>query len=125
MYTQTQLAESGKGEMLIPPIRAAATIGFTIAPCSLGFVIIAVSEQLIRAIMVGDDPEMLMSNLQNQFPNHPIEIIEKEDAGLVARVVNLIEHPDKMLELDLDIRGADFPQSRSFLQALGSCRHPR
>jgi hypothetical protein len=41
--------------------RAAATIGFTIAPCSLGFVIIAVSEQLIRAIMVGDDPEMLVS----------------------------------------------------------------
>jgi hypothetical protein len=45
--------------VLIPLIRAAATIGFAIAPFSLGFVIIAVSEHLIRSIMVGHDPEML------------------------------------------------------------------
>src|SRR5271154_5235443 len=70
MYTQAsdpRLAESARGEVLIPLIRAAATIGFAIAPCSLGFVIIAVSEHLIRAIMVGDDPEMLVSDLQNSF----------------------------------------------------------
>jgi AraC family transcriptional regulator of adaptative response/methylated-DNA-[protein]-cysteine methyltransferase len=107
--SNTDCTETVTAQRLIPFIRAAATIGFAVAPCSLGFVIIAISEHLIASIMVGDDPEMLMSNLQNQFPNHPIEIIEKEDAGLVARVVNLIEHPDKMLELDLDIRGADFP----------------
>jgi hypothetical protein len=94
MYTQTsnlQLAERGKGEVLIPLIRAAATIGFAIAPCSLGFVIIAVSEHVIRSIMVGDDPEMLMSDLQNQFPNDAFEIIENDDAELVAKVVNVIE----------------------------------
>ena len=45
--------------MLIPLIRAAATIGLAIAPFSLGFVIIAVSEHLIRSIMAGHDPEML------------------------------------------------------------------
>ncbi len=55
--------------MLIPLIRAAATIGFVIAPYSLGFVIIAVYEQFIRSIMVGEHPEMLESELQNQFPN--------------------------------------------------------
>lgn len=38
--------------IIIPLIRAAATIGFAIAPGSLGFVIIAVSEQLVRAMMV-------------------------------------------------------------------------
>src|ERR1700684_2105414 len=93
MYTQTsnlQLAGSGKGEVLIPLIRAAATIGFAIAPCSLGFVIIAVSEHLIRSIMVGDDPEMLMSDLQNQFPNDVIEIIENDDAGLIAKVTDTL-----------------------------------
>jgi hypothetical protein len=97
MYTQTsnlQLEESPKGRVLIPLIRAAATIGFAIAPCSLGFVIIAVSEHLIRSIMVGEDPEMLMSDLQNQFPNAAIEIIADEDAELVAKVVDLIKHPD-------------------------------
>ena len=110
MYTPTSnlhLAESTKGDVLIPLIRAAATIGFAIAPCSLGFVIIAVSEHLIRSIMVGDDPEMLMSDLQNQFPNDAFEIIENDDAGLVAKVVNLIERPEQASELPLDIRGTD------------------
>jgi AraC family transcriptional regulator, regulatory protein of adaptative response / methylated-DNA-[protein]-cysteine methyltransferase len=114
MYTRTsnlQLAESGKSEVLIPLIRAAATIGFAIAPCSLGFVIIAVSEHLIRSIMVGDDPEMLMSDLQNQFPSDAFEIIENDDAGLVSKVVDLIERPEQALELLVDIRGTDL-QSR-------------
>jgi AraC family transcriptional regulator of adaptative response/methylated-DNA-[protein]-cysteine methyltransferase len=111
MFTSTSTAhpaEAGAADVLIPLIRAAATIGFAIAPCSLGFVIIAVSEQLIRSIMVGDDPEMLMSDLQNQFPNDAIELNEHDDAGLVAKVVDLIERPDKALELPLDIRGTDF-----------------
>jgi AraC family transcriptional regulator of adaptative response/methylated-DNA-[protein]-cysteine methyltransferase len=110
MYTQTshlQRAHSAKGEVLIPLIRAAATLGFAVAPCSLGFVIIAVSEHLIRSIMVGDDPEMLMSDLQNQFPNDAFEIIENDDAQLVAKVVDLIERPEQALELPVDIRGTD------------------
>ena len=89
--------------MLIPLIRAAATIGFAIAPFSLGFVIIAVSEHLIRSIMVGDDPEMLMSNLQNQFPNDAFEIIGGDDAELVARVVGSIERPDAVFKLPVDL----------------------
>ena len=93
--------------MLIPLIRTAATIGFAIAPCSLGFVIIAVSEQLIRSIMVGDDPEVLVSDLQNQFPNETIEANENYDAGLVAKVVDLIERPDQAMELPVDTRGMD------------------
>ena len=105
---KTELAEAVAGDVLIPLIRAAATIGFVIAPCSLGFVIIAVSEQLIRSIMVGDDPEMLVSDLQNQFPNAAIEVIENYDAELVAKVVDLIERPDQALDLPLDIRGTDF-----------------
>jgi len=101
-HTKCQAAD-----VLIPLIRAAATIGFAVAPCSLGFVIIAVSEQLIRSIMVGDDPEMLVSDLQNQFPNDAIEIAEKNE-GLVAQVVNLIDRPEQAAELPLDIRGAEF-----------------
>jgi hypothetical protein len=87
---------------LIPAIRAAGTISLAIAPCSLGFVIIAVSEQLIRSIMVGDDPVMLVSDLQNQFPNNAIEVDENHDPGLVARVVELLEYLDQALGLPLD-----------------------
>src|SRR5712692_3055785 len=93
--SNTELAETGAADVLIPLIRTAATISFAIAPCSLGFVIIAASEQLIRSIMVGDDPERLVSDLQNQFPNEAIEVNENYDAGLVAKVVDLIERPDQ------------------------------
>jgi AraC family transcriptional regulator, regulatory protein of adaptative response / methylated-DNA-[protein]-cysteine methyltransferase len=111
VFTSTSnndLTEAGAADVLIPLIRAAATISFAIAPCSLGFVIIAVSEQLIRSIMVGDDPEMLVSDLQNQFPNDAIEVTENDHDGLVAKVVDLIDRPDQALDLPLDIRGTDF-----------------
>jgi hypothetical protein len=96
------LAQAAAAEVLIPAIRAAGTISLAIAPCSLGFVIIAVSEQLIRSIMVGDDPEMLVSDLQNQFPNNAIEVDENHDPGLVAKVVELLEYLDQALGLPLD-----------------------
>jgi AraC family transcriptional regulator, regulatory protein of adaptative response / methylated-DNA-[protein]-cysteine methyltransferase len=63
---------------------------------------------LIRSIMVGDDPEKLVSDLQNQFPNAPIEANENCNAGLVAKIVDLIERPDQTFDLPLDIRGTDF-----------------
>src|SRR5271156_4160655 len=103
--SNADLGQAGVGDLLVPIIRAAATIGFAIAPCSLGFVIIAVSEQLIRSIMVGDDPEMLVSDLQNQFPNESLEVMENDHAGLVPKVVELIEHPGRAVELPLDAGG--------------------
>jgi len=96
-------AHAAAGDVLIPLIRAAATIGFAIAPCSLGFVIIAVSEHLIRSIMVGEDPEMLVSDLQNQFPDEVLEIIENDDAGLVAKVVDSIESSDSATTLPVEL----------------------
>jgi AraC family transcriptional regulator, regulatory protein of adaptative response / methylated-DNA-[protein]-cysteine methyltransferase len=104
--SNTAHPESQAGDVLIPLIRAAATIGFAIAPCSLGFVIIAVSEQLIRSIMVGADPEMLVSELQNQFPNDAIEVAHK-DAGLVAQVVDLIDRPQQAAEAPQDSGNAE------------------
>jgi AraC family transcriptional regulator, regulatory protein of adaptative response / methylated-DNA-[protein]-cysteine methyltransferase len=109
MFTSTSKSlEAAASGVLIPLIRTAATIGFVIAPCSLGFVIIAVSEQLIRSIMVGEDPEMLMSDLQNLFPNDALELKEQDDAGLARKVVELIERPDQAPDLPLDVRGTDF-----------------
>jgi AraC family transcriptional regulator of adaptative response/methylated-DNA-[protein]-cysteine methyltransferase len=106
--SNTDPEEAKAADVLVPLIRAAATIGFVIAPCSLGFVIIAVSEQLIRSIMVGNDPEMLVSDLQSQFPNSAIEVDENCHAGVVAKVVDLIERPDPALDLPLDIRDTGF-----------------
>src|SRR5665213_2699094 len=76
-------AHAAATNRLIPMIRVAATIGFAIAPCSLGFVIIAVSEQLIRSIMVGDDPETLVGDLQKEFPNNALTAAEHCDPCLL------------------------------------------
>jgi hypothetical protein len=95
-------AQAAAADVLIPMSGAAATISIAIAPCSLGFVIIAASEQLIRSIMVGDDPVMLVSDLQNQFPNNAIEVDENLDPGLLAKVVELLEYLDQALGLPLD-----------------------
>jgi AraC family transcriptional regulator of adaptative response/methylated-DNA-[protein]-cysteine methyltransferase len=110
MFTPTDSqyhTESKVANVLIPLIRAAATISFAVVPCSLGFVIIAMSEQLIRSIMVGDDPEMLVSDLQNQFPNDALELAD-HDERLVEQVVDLIDRPEQGAELPLDIRGSEF-----------------
>lgn len=101
--------ESQAADVLIPLIRAAATIGFAVAPCSLGFVIIAVSEQLIRSIMVGDDPEMLMSELQNEFPNDILAITDC-DKEIVAQVVEALDGTEPAAPRPHDIRAAEFQQ---------------
>ena len=99
--------ESQAADVLIPLIRAAATIGFAVAPCSLGFVIIAVSEQLIRSIMVGDDPEMLVSDLQNEFPNDVLAIAE-HDEELVTQVVGVIDGPEQTAAPTFAARDREF-----------------
>ena len=98
--TNATRTESRRTEVIIPLIRTAATIGFAVAPCSLGFVIVAVSDRLIHSIMVGDDPELLMSDLQNRFPNDALEVAETND-GLVAQVVDVIERPAEIAQLPL------------------------
>lgn len=115
MFKSTSNADSAgsrAADVLRPLIRPAATIGFTVVPCSLGFVLIAVSEQLIHAIMVGDDPEMLVSDLQSQFPDDAIAAKEN-DAALVTKVVDLIQRPGQAVDLPL---AANAVQSRSCQQ---------
>jgi hypothetical protein len=52
MLTSTSLGSPAAANGLIPLIRLAATLGFAVAPCSLGFTIIVVAEQFIRWMLV-------------------------------------------------------------------------
>ncbi len=85
-------------------------IHFAIGQCSLGAILVAQSERGVCAILLGDDPNALARDLQDQFPNaHLIG----GDAGfetLVASVVGLIEAPSIGLELPLDVRGTAFQE---------------
>ena len=44
------------------------TIRFAIGECSLGSILVAASGKGVCAILLGDNPETLVMDLQNRFP---------------------------------------------------------
>jgi AraC family transcriptional regulator of adaptative response/methylated-DNA-[protein]-cysteine methyltransferase len=86
------------------------TIRFAIAECSLGSILIASSEKGVCAILMGDDPEALARDLQDQFPKANLIGGDDRYEKLVAKVVGFIEAPRIGLDLPLDIRGTAFQQ---------------
>lgn len=83
---------------------------FAVGECSLGSILVASSSRGICAILLGDDPDALMRNLQDQFPK--AELIGGDTAfeQLVAKVVGFVEAPARGFDLPLDIRGTAFQQ---------------
>ncbi|HBG20589.1 MAG TPA: bifunctional DNA-binding transcriptional regulator/O6-methylguanine-DNA methyltransferase Ada [Desulfobulbaceae bacterium] len=89
---------------------AGTEIRFAVGECSLGAILVAAGTRGICAIALGDDPEQLVRDLQDRFPQ---AIFLGGDAAFeqhVARVVALVEAPGLGLELPLDIRGTAFQQ---------------
>jgi AraC family transcriptional regulator of adaptative response/methylated-DNA-[protein]-cysteine methyltransferase len=89
---------------------ANTVIYFAIGECSLGSILVARSERGVCAILIGDDPLLLVRNLQDQFPKADMIGGESGYDDLVAKVVGLIEKPGVSLDLPLDIRGTVFQQ---------------
>lgn len=89
---------------------AGSVIRFAVGQCSLGAILVAQSEQGICAISLGEDPEVLVTEVQDQFPN--AELIGGDTAfeRLVAQVVGLVEAPGTGLNLPLDVRGTVFQE---------------
>lgn len=85
-------------------------IRFAIGECSLGSILVAQSQLGICAILLGDEPQALLHDLQNRFPQANLIGGDHEFEQVVARVVGLIEAPRIGLELPLDIRGTAFQQ---------------
>jgi AraC family transcriptional regulator of adaptative response/methylated-DNA-[protein]-cysteine methyltransferase len=85
-------------------------IRFAVGQCSLGAILVAQSQRGICAILLGDDPDELVRDLQDQFPK--AELIGGDPAfeRLVARVVGFVEAPSVGLNLPLDVRGTAFQE---------------
>lgn len=47
---------------------AGAVVRFAVGQCSLGAILLAQSQRGICAILLGDDPDLLVRDLQDQFP---------------------------------------------------------
>jgi len=83
-------------------------IRFALGECALGTILVAVTEKGICAISLGDDAEVLLCELQDQFPQAEIIGGDTGFEQMVARVVGLLENPTKKFDLPLDIQGTAF-----------------
>lgn len=89
---------------------ADARIEFALGQCSLGAILVARSARGLCAISLGDDPDALLRELQERFPNAELLGGEAGFEQVVAHVVGLVEAPGIGLALPLDIRGTAFQQ---------------
>jgi AraC family transcriptional regulator, regulatory protein of adaptative response / methylated-DNA-[protein]-cysteine methyltransferase len=89
---------------------ANAEIRFAVGECSLGSILVAMSERGVCAILLGDDPDALARTLQDRFPRATLVGGDTDFERLVARVVGFVEAPGLGLDLPLDVRGTAFQQ---------------
>jgi len=87
-----------------------ARIRFALGQCSLGDVLVAETDAGLCAISLGNDPEALLRELQDRFPNADLVGGDATFEERVARVVGFIDAPDSGFDLPLDIRGTAFQQ---------------
>ena len=87
-----------------------AQIRFAVGQCSLGAILVAQSQRGICAILIDDDPDMLVRHLQDQFPKAQLIGCDRDFEQLVAQVVGFIEAPALGLQLPLDVRGTAFQE---------------
>ena len=85
-------------------------IRFAVTECSLGALLVAQGDRGICAITLGDDPELLVRGLQDQFPHAELVGGDAGFEALVATVVGFVEDPSIGLDLPLDIRGTAFQE---------------
>lgn len=78
--------------------------------CSLGSILVAQSDRGICAILLGDDPDSLARDLQDQFPKANLIGGHAGIERLVAKVVGFVEAQALGLDLPLDVRGTAFQQ---------------
>ncbi len=89
---------------------AGAVIRFAVGQCSLGAILAAQSQRGICAILLGDDPDKLVRDLQDQFSRAEIIGCDSEYEQWIAQVVGFVEAPSIGLNLPLDVQGTAFQE---------------
>lgn len=87
-----------------------AEIRFAVGECFLGSILVAQSQKGVCAILLGDDPDQLVRELQDQFHNATLIGGDAQFEQLIAQVVGFVEAPGIGLTLPLDLQGTAFQQ---------------
>jgi AraC family transcriptional regulator of adaptative response/methylated-DNA-[protein]-cysteine methyltransferase len=89
---------------------AGTTIRFSVGECSLGFVLVARSENGVCAILLGDSAAALTRDLRKRFLLARLVGGDSETGALLAKVARVVENPRLAAELPLDVGGTPFQQ---------------
>jgi AraC family transcriptional regulator of adaptative response/methylated-DNA-[protein]-cysteine methyltransferase len=81
-------------------------IRFGFGEFALGAVLVAVSDNGVVAILMGDTHEGSRRELADAFPHATLTADEAGLAEMVAQIVAFLDAPHKGLDLPLDIRGS-------------------
>ena len=89
---------------------AGERIRFAVGESALGAILVAATVRGLCAISLGDDPEVLIHELEDRF--HRAELVGGDAAfeATVAQVVAFVDEPRRGLDLPLDIRGTAFQE---------------
>jgi AraC family transcriptional regulator, regulatory protein of adaptative response / methylated-DNA-[protein]-cysteine methyltransferase len=85
-------------------------IQYTVQSCWLGCVLIAATSKGVCAIAFGDNAKALITQLQDDFPKAQLCEGNLEFKEWVEQVLSLIEAPQPLVGLPLDIQGTAFQQ---------------
>jgi AraC family transcriptional regulator of adaptative response/methylated-DNA-[protein]-cysteine methyltransferase len=98
--TPTAYRKGGQGEI----------VRHAVGSSSLGAVLVAATGRGVCAIVLGDEPALLVAELERRFPRAELVEAGPDFAALVAQIVRLVDDPARArgLDLPLDIRGTAF-----------------
>lgn len=86
------------------------TISFAAGECSLGAFVVAATKAGLCAVLLGDDPMVLVRDLQDRFSAAELQGGDPQFEKLVAAVIGHIDSDQPLPSLPLDIRGTLFQQ---------------
>jgi AraC family transcriptional regulator, regulatory protein of adaptative response / methylated-DNA-[protein]-cysteine methyltransferase len=84
------------------------SVRFAVGECSLGLVLVGATAKGVCAIILGDDPKTLQTELWDMFPNAELTRGDREFQNLVAKVIAFVDAPSGNLDLPLDVQGTAF-----------------
>jgi AraC family transcriptional regulator of adaptative response/methylated-DNA-[protein]-cysteine methyltransferase len=83
-------------------------IRFAMRPSSLGLVLVAASDDGIRAVLIGDDAAELRADLDQRFRGATLQHAERALVSILRQIVEGIENPAREHDLVFDVRGSEF-----------------
>ncbi len=83
-------------------------VNYTIVPCSMDYLLVAIAEKGICSVKLGDTKEELESILYKQFHQAQLIFDSKIHQNWIKAILNFIDGKQPHLDLPLDVKGTAF-----------------